>query len=220
MRDDLNDRPHVRALRRCAYEELNLAIDQSGDELPRDWLREGDRDLESLRRLNEPEWQLIVRRQTGDARPEDPQFPGAAWGDPHRRRSEWLAVAVVFVALAVALAMALLPTEAWLGLAGLVAILAFVLIWTLARHRGLILGGLGAIAVVIYALTLVPRWLLIAAALVVASGAAYLMARRADAAAKLADARSIEERKRRAKKNLEPDEQRSKPDGPDRLIPS
>src|SRR4051794_16430636 len=97
--DDLAQRPALRALRRRAYEELNAAVDQSGGRLPPDWLGTGDRALAPLRRLREPEWLLLVRRQTGKAQPGDKQLPGSAWGDPHRRRNEWRAVAVAFVLL-------------------------------------------------------------------------------------------------------------------------
>jgi hypothetical protein len=199
MREDLNDRPEIRALRRRAYEELDLAIDQSGGELPSAWLLEGDRDLESLRRLGEPEWQLLVRRQTGKLRCSDPQFPVAAWGDAHRRQDQWFGVSLVLMLIAAAVVLAFLPTPALLILAGLAVALVVVLIWKLARRRKLILGGIALITGAIAFLTVVPEWMLVAGAVLLASGTAYLMAYRAGDAAKDADGKSIALRKQRSR---------------------
>jgi hypothetical protein len=225
MREELNDRAELRALRRRAYRELNLAIDQSGGELPSHWLLEGDRDLESLRKLREPDWQLLVRRQTGRASSTDPQFPGSAWGDPHRRRNEWFGVSLILVVLAVAVLLAFMPVDALRVLAALAVSIAAVLIWSLPRRRVLVLGGIVLIAGVIVASTLVPEWLVVAAMLLLASAGAYVMAQRAGAAAKGADDRSIALRKLRTPTDasaedtiptrVEHDEERPKPTDPE-----
>ncbi|MBE2319413.1 hypothetical protein DVA67_025790 [Solirubrobacter sp. CPCC 204708] len=94
-------RSSLRRLRRRAYAELNLAIDQSGGALPEEWLSEGDRDLQSLRDVAEHEWDLILMRETGTPAAGG-SFPEPAWGNPHRRRIAWYGLAVALVAAAVA----------------------------------------------------------------------------------------------------------------------
>ena len=191
MPDDIRQTSDLRALRRSAYEELNLAIDQSGGQLPGDWLREGDRDLQSLRDVNEPEWMLLVRRQTGKPGPEDPQFPSPAWGDPHRRRNEWAGVSVLLVVIAGIVALAFLPDEGWFVLAGIAVAIVLALVFAAGRHRWLILGGIAVAAVALYGLYLAPRWVPATLILLVAAGAAAVMAVRAHSKAEEAEKRSI-----------------------------
>jgi hypothetical protein len=93
----------IRTLRRRAYEELHLAVDTAGPELSSDWLLRGDRNLEILRKPDEPQWQLLVRRHTGQRSPNDPRLPEPAWGDPNRRRNEWFSGAVVLLLAAIPL---------------------------------------------------------------------------------------------------------------------
>jgi hypothetical protein len=191
VREDLRQRPELRALRRRAYEELDLAIDQSGGELPRDWLSKGDHDLEPLRTLDEPEWQLLVLRATGPRARRYPQHPGAAWGDPHQQRNEWVGVAVILAIVATVVLVAFLPDDALLVLAALVALSGVGLLWMLARNREVILGAIVLVAGVIFVLTLLPGWLVIVLALFAGSLGAVLMALRARAAAKAAEARAV-----------------------------
>lgn len=191
MRDDLVQKPELRELRRRAYEELNLAIDQSGDELPADWLSKGDRDLASLRDLNEPEWRTLVLRETGRHDPKDPQFPRAAWGDPHRRRNEWFGVALTLGLLAVAVFLALLPEMALLVLAAIVVVAGGALVWAFARRREVILAVALLVAAVIVLIVFVPAGVLAVLALVLAGGGAVAMARRAGALADSADEKAI-----------------------------
>lgn len=175
VREGVVQRAELRTLRRRAYDELDLAIDQSGGELPHDWLSKGDRDLEPLRRVDEPGWHLLVLRATGHAEKRYPQFPRAAWGDPHRRRDEWFGVAVILVVLAAAVVLAFLPIEALLVLAALGVIGGVALIWALARQRELILGAIVLFAAIVVLLILLPAWAVAALALLVASAGAVAM---------------------------------------------
>jgi len=191
MREDLRQSSELRAHRRRAYEELNLAIDQSGDELPSDWLANGDRDLQALRMMEEPEWLLLVRRQSGEKSLKDPQFPGAAWGDPHRRRNEWIMVALALFVLAAAITVSAIPREVWIGLGAVAVVLVLVSIWMLARRRGLILGGILLAGAALWGITEAPVWFRLMLALIVAGCAALYRADRAATLAKAADAKSV-----------------------------
>jgi hypothetical protein len=226
MPDDIRQRSELRALRRRAYEELNLAVDQSGDELPSDWLKDGDHDLQALRDMKEPEWLLLVRRQTGAAGPEDPQFPGSAWSDPHRRRNEWLAVGLGLFVLAVIIVVAAIPDEVWIGVGGIAALAGLALIWTLARHRGLILGGIVLAGAAIYGLIQAPTWVRVVIALSAATVAALYRSNRAATLAEAADQRAVALWNRRQPGNeartpdgstepTEPGERADKPTGSD-----
>jgi hypothetical protein len=195
MPKDIRQRDDLRTFRRRAYEELNLAVDQAGGELPSGWLRDGDHDLQALRDMEEPEWLLLVRRQTGVARPEDPQFPAAAWGDPHRRRNEWIGIGVVLAVLAALVVIASIPGEVWIVVGIVVAVvglaLTLALIFSLTRHRGWVLGGLVLVVAAIYGLTQAPREVPVTLALLAASAGALYMAARAAMAADAADKKSI-----------------------------
>jgi hypothetical protein len=152
----------MRDLRRLAYEELNLAIDQAGAELPSDWLSGGDRDLDALRAAAEPEWDLILLRQTGDsARPLE--SPGAAWGEPRRRRDEWFGLGFVLVLLGVTTLLLALSDEGWLVLAGIVYVVGAALVLLSGQHRVvfLVAGALPVLTIAWLVLTdpSVPGWL-------------------------------------------------------------
>ena len=140
--------------------------------------------------MEEPEWLLLVLRQSGEKASRS-AVPGRGLGrpaPPAERVVRWFADALV---LAVAVLVAFLPTVALLVLAGLVVLAGMALIWTLARRRGRILGGIALVAVVIVVLTLAPLWVLAAFALLLASATAFVMAQRAAAAAEEADDKSI-----------------------------
>lgn len=191
MPDDLRQRPALRAHRRRAYEELNLAIDQAGDELPSDWLAQGDRDLQALRTMEEAEWLRLVRRRTGVKGPKDPMFPGPAWGDPHRRRTEWIIVALALFVLAAVITVAAIPEWVWIGLGAVVGLVALVSIFMLTRHRWLILGGIVLAAAAIYGLEKSPGWFPVMLALIVLGVAALYRSIRAASLANTADVQSV-----------------------------
>jgi hypothetical protein len=82
------DEEALGTLRRIAYGELGTAIDRSGGELSLAWL-ERDPDLEDVRDPNDPDWQLLLLRATGQQDIDDRRLPEPARGDPHRRKGQW-----------------------------------------------------------------------------------------------------------------------------------
>jgi hypothetical protein len=194
------DHPDVRTLRRRAYEELNAAIDKSGGELPGDWLTTGDPSLQPLRELGEPEWHLLVRRHTG-ARPEQPQLPGPAWGDPHRRRNEWIGAAAVFVVLAALVVVAFFKWWTIAAGAGIAAAIAASATTALLARRNRVWIGLTALLIAALAWLAISRFpaegTLVTAALMLAAIASGVFAWRVHQEAQSVDELSIAARKRR-----------------------
>ena len=216
--DDAEESSELRTLRRRAYEELRVAIDQAGDELPADWLLKGDPDLQSLR--DDPDWQLLARRykrivtQGDTCPPEDTWLPPTVWGDPHRRANEWRALAGVIFACAAGVGLLFAPIWLLLVLAGFLGVLAFIVVAGFApKQTQLRLAVILLIVVAIgVALYLLPDWLIVLLALVVCAAISLGMARRAANKARVADERSIARQRRQ---RLERADQPSPPSAPD-----
>lgn len=123
-----------RDLRRRAYEFLGTAIDTAGDELQPEWLARDDPALRSLRDVDEPEWQLLVRRVTGNAEPSRLPLPQAVLGEPRRRRFQ--ATLVGLGLLVLALAVLLLFDQDPPSVVVAIVLLAGA-VWALIRRRQL-----------------------------------------------------------------------------------
>ncbi|MDA0181675.1 hypothetical protein OJ997_15320 [Solirubrobacter phytolaccae] len=122
-----------RALRRRAYEYLGTAIDKAGGELQPGWLAWDDPALRSLRYVNEPEWNVLVRRVSGSSRLEGQPMPQSAQGDPRRRRFQTRCVAGVLAALSLTV---LLFDRDELGITLALALPSIIgLLWFLKERR-------------------------------------------------------------------------------------
>jgi hypothetical protein len=201
---DPRDLPRIRELRRRAYEELNAAIDKAGGDLPGDWLTAGDPDLQPLRDLGEPEWHVLVRRHTGTTSRDDPKFPEPAWGDPHRRRNEWIGLAAVWLALAAVVVAMFFPGRALLGLAVTAVALVATAVFVPRRRRWLAVAAILVAGVVAGVLLYPIGATLVAAGFVLAAGASLLSAAIVHNEARIADKRSIELRRQHMDHDRDP----------------
>lgn len=194
-RERPRDNASLRGLRRLAYHELGLAIDQADGELPADWLVSGDQDLRALRALNEPEWRVLQRRSSGKKAEGDLSLPEPAWGDPHRRRFEWAAVGGGALALAAAVVLLFAPILALVIVAIVLLVVSIVVVSLFAprKTRKVFMTGLliaVAVAVVVTAIvSFLPTWTLVAAASAVVGAIASLLSIQSDREARDDDER-------------------------------
>jgi hypothetical protein len=172
----LPDSHKMRTLRRRAYEELALAIDLSNGDLPANWLSQGDRDLQSLRERDDPEWRFLLMRLSGDE--VSGEFPQPSWGDPHRRLERWGTFGAVLLLAAVAVFVLFAPIWFVGAVAFVLLVGALCVAYELGVRTALKAIGAGLVALVAAALLLLvaPPWSIVALVLGLAGIASAVVA--------------------------------------------